>query len=153
MSNKKYFGFVMLLLLSACTAKTPSTNDAKSRLGDYIAKTFAIRSVEDKAVLLTYLSGDAKNRLSAWSDEQFREAFIDRKRKFVRLYISDFKAISPSENSITYELTYEDSAGGKDTRVTQKKVAQIVNEGGAWYIKEVRSVKELLEYKNEMSLP
>lgn len=153
MSNKRYLKAVLLLCVAACTSNAPSTHDSKSRLSDYIAKTFAIRSVEDKAVLITYLSGDAKSRLSAWSDEQFREAFIDRKRKFVRLYIADFKTISPTENSITYELTYEDSSAGKETKVTQKKVAQLVNEGGAWYIKEVRSVKELLEYQNEMSLP
>lgn len=153
MSNKRVLILSLMLFIVGCTSNAPSTNDSKTRLSDYISKTFSIRSVEDKTVLLTYLSGDAKTRLSAWSDEQFRETFIDRKRKFVRLFIADFKTISAAENSITYELTYEDSVNGKDTKVTQKKVAQLVNEGGAWYIKEVRSVKELLEYKNEMSLP
>jgi hypothetical protein len=83
-----------LLVFSACSQFSQNSQEAsepKRRLSDYISKSFAVSSEADRAQLLTYLTGDAKTRLAAWSDEQFRQAFIDSKRQFQKLLIREVK--------------------------------------------------------------
>ncbi len=146
----------LLLFSGACTQSQYQSqyqsNDPKKKLTEYIEKSFNVRNTEDKKVLLGFLSGEAKNRLSAWSDEQFKEAYIDSKRKFEKLVFNEYKQISPQEAAITYVLTYTDKRGG-DVQVTNKKLCKMVLENNHWFINEVKNIKELIEYKNEMSLP
>jgi len=146
-------GLAMALGSAACSRKAADANDPKRRLNDYISRSFDVRKAEDKEHLLGYLTGPAKTRLAAWSPEQFREAFIESKRKFVKLVFTEVKPVSASETNITYELTYIDQGKSSDAKVTHKKLGQLVQENGAWLIKDVRNIKELVEYQNEMSLP
>jgi hypothetical protein len=141
------------LALGACTPGGPVIEDPKHRLTDYISKSFAVQSPQDREALAAYMTGEAKNRLLSWSDEQFRAAFIDFKRTFVKLVIREIKNASPKEVGITYELTYLDQNRGKDAKVTNKKLAQLVLDNGKWFINDVRNIKETVEYRNEMSLP
>jgi hypothetical protein len=140
--------------LSACTQEHTGPNDAKAKLNEYISKSFNVKNVSDRAEMLTFLNGEAKTRLAAWSDDQFREAFVENKRQFQKLAFKEVKNMSPSETQITYELSYLDSdKKGSSFKVTNKKMAELVNEGGTWYIRDVHNIKELVEYQNEMSLP
>lgn len=150
---KKLIALSALALLSACSQGTGVNSDPKRVLNDYISRSFQVRSVSDKQVLLGYLSREAKARLASWSDEQFQEAFIDNKRQFVKLVFTESKAISPAEQEITYELSYVDLGKGHDAKITQKKLAEMTLEQGKWSISDVRNLKELVEYKNEMALP
>ena len=145
-------GVIILLIISACT-KSVQKEDAKGRLEEYISKSFNVRGAEDKNILNTYLTGKAKAYFSGWSDQQFIDAFIESKRKFIALVIKENKKISEHEASITYELSYFEQNKGHDARITNKKVAQLALENDKWMIAEVKSVKELIEYKNEMTLP
>ncbi|MCM2277600.1 MAG: hypothetical protein NDJ89_05945 [Oligoflexia bacterium] len=138
---------------SACSPRSSGPEDPKKRLNEYISRSFAVKRVEERAELLSYLTGQAKARLAAWSDEQFRQAFIDSKREFVRMVFTEVKAASPNEVNVTYELTYIDQSRGSGAKVTQKKLGQLINENGHWLIRDVTNIKELVEYKNEMSLP
>jgi hypothetical protein len=138
---------------AACTETTDMSHDPKKVLNDYISHSFSVRTPSDRQVLLSYLARDAKTRLAAWSDEQFQEAFIDSKRQFVKLVFTESKPISPAETSITYELSYIDQGKGHDAKVTQKKLAQMILEQGKWQISDVHSIKEMVEYRNEMALP
>ncbi|HLD99222.1 MAG TPA: hypothetical protein VJB59_03120 [Bdellovibrionota bacterium] len=140
-------------LMSACTRDSGNSNDPKRRLTDYISKSFAVNGIQDRDELMRYMTGEAKTRLAAWSDEQFKEAFIDSKRKFLKLVFTETKQPSPGEFHITYELTYLDQGKGHDAKVSNKKLCQMVLDKGSWVIKDVRSIKELVEYQNEMSLP
>lgn len=142
-----------LSLGTACSRKNQSHDDPKQQLTDYISKSFAVRSIDDRPSLLEHLSGEAKTRLASWSDDQFREAFIESRRQFIKLLIQEIKSVSPQEVNITYELTYLDQNKGRDAKVTNKKLAQMKVESGRWVIGEVKSIKELVEYRNEMSLP
>lgn len=142
----------LVLSAAACAKKTGGENDPKQRLVDYIAQSFKITDVRDREKLVSYLTGGAKNRLIAWSDEQFREAFIETKRQFIKLAIRELKSPSETETNITYELTYTDQSKGVDARVTHKRMCELVLENGKWFIREVHNIKELIEYKNEMSL-
>ena len=142
-----------LRLLSACTSGGEAGGDPKKRLTEYISKSFSVKSLEDRDKLAEFLTGDAKIRLVAWSEDQFRSAFIDSKREFIKLVVKEIKATSPRETDITYELTYLDQSRGKDAKVTNKKLAQLVQNDGRWYIAGVHNIKELVEYRNEMSLP
>lgn len=142
-----------LVALPACTKTSRDANDPRTRLNEYIAKSFNASSLADKDAMLSYLTGDAKARLSAWSEDQFREAFIDSKRQFLKLVFQDTRKVSPEEVDITYEISYLDPARGKSAKVTNLKMSEMVLESGKWMIKDVHNIKELIEYQNEMSLP
>ena len=144
---------VVSLCLVGCTSSKPNPRDPKKQLSDYISQSFAVRSEEDRNTMLSYLTGNAKQRLAAWSAEQFREAFIETKRQFVRLVIQDSRVSSESEINITYELTYLDQGKGHDARITQRKMARMVDEQGRWLVAEVRNLRELVEYKDDFTLP
>jgi hypothetical protein len=156
MSNKKSgFGlaFMAVLWLAGCTTQNENAADPKKALNAYISRSFEIKSPAQKQDLLEYLTRDAKSRLAAWSDDQFREAFMDSKRQFIKLAFIEAKSVSPTETNVTYELSYIDQAKGHDAKVTQKKLAAMVEEQGKWRIADVQNIKELIEYRDEMSLP
>jgi hypothetical protein len=139
--------------LTHCSFEGEGENNPKARLTDYINTSFNVKDIKDKEKLVEYLTGSAKNRLVAWSDEQFRQAFVDTKRKFSKLTVKEVKNLSPTETNITYELSYLDQTRGIDAQVTNKKMSTLTQENGKWYIKEVKNIKEVVEYQNELSLP
>lgn len=140
------------LAFGACTRDQKNENDPKQRLTDYISTSFSVRDVSDRQKLESYLTGGAKNRLVAWSEEQFRQAFVENKREKVKLAIREVKPVNPNRTDITYELTYIDQGRGPDARVTTKRMCEMSLEGGKWFIREVKNIKELIEYKNEISI-
>jgi len=148
----KTLSLVVLFALSACTKSNTGDANPKQRLTDYVQVSFNVKEPSDKAKLVSFLTGGAKNRLAAWSDEQFSQAFIDTKREFIKLAIREMKSVSDTETNITYELSYYDQGRGADARVTTKRMCELVLENGTWYIKEVHNIKELIEYKNELSV-
>jgi hypothetical protein len=150
---------VALILLSlaagGCTShsETGAGSDPKRVLNEYISRSFAVKSPADRQEMLQLLTHEAKSRLSAWSDDQFREAFMESKRQFVKLVFTESKSQSPASISVTYELSYLDQAKGHDAKVTQKKLAQLLLDSGHWLIADVKNIKELVEYRDEMTLP
>ena len=42
---------------------------------------------------------------------------------------------------------------GHEAKVTNRKNAQMIQDKGKWFISDVHNIKELVEYKNELSLP
>ncbi len=142
-----------ILTISGCTPSEKKGGDAKKTLSDYISKSFAVRAIDDRNELLKYMTGDAKTRLSSWSEEQFRQAFIETKRQFVKLSFKDEKTPSPTQLLLTYELTYLDQNKSFEAKITNKKLATLVQENGQWFISDVKNIKELIEYKDELSLP
>jgi hypothetical protein len=158
----RFLSSVVALILGAnlvsCTKYSSQTEDPKRRLTEYISRSFSVKSPEDKTQLLNYLTGEVKDRLSSWSDDQFREAFLDSKREFLKLSFREVKSISDHETQITYELSYMDSGKPKEgqrhpSKVTNKKLCRLVLEQNKWFITEVKNIKELVEYQNELSLP
>jgi hypothetical protein len=142
-----------LWLVQACTGRGASFSDPKAVLRDYISESFNTKSLQDRDGLLRYLTGAARNRLAAWSDQQFNQAFIQSRRKFIEL---EFESVKPAEDDsvgITYKLTFFDRTKGEDTKVIHRKLAQLTRREQRWYIVEVRNLTESIEYKNEMSLP
>ncbi len=145
--------FVFSILMTSCTTAVNPAGDPTKRLSDYISRSFAVRGAADRDILAEFLTGEAKQRLVAWSEEQFLMAFVDSKRQFLKLAIAEQKAISENETNVTYELSYIDQTRGRDAKVTNKKLCRMVLENGSWMIAEVRNLKELVEFRNEMSLP
>jgi len=143
---------VCLALLTGCFGEK-SGIEPKDRLNSYITATFSVKSLDDRTRLMDFLTTRAKTRLAAWTDDQFEQAFIETKRDFLKLVFRDVKAVSTAEVSITYELSYLDKSKTSESKVTNLKAASMVQEGGKWFIAEIRNIKELIEYKNEMSFP
>ncbi len=69
---------VSLAALFACTPKVEDQTPAKT-LESYIEASFNVKGIEDKAKMENLLTGDTKQRLSVWSDEQFLKAFVETK--------------------------------------------------------------------------
>jgi hypothetical protein len=158
MFNLGMRGLLLLLfvpLTFGCHRSRPEQSDPKKVLTDYISFGFGARNVQDRQRMLELLGGDAKARLASWSDEQFKAAFLDTKKQFVKLRILETQEISPQESALTYELIYMEQAPGQtqEVKLTHKKLAQLRREGDRWAIFEVRNLKQLIEYRNEMSLP
>jgi len=154
MCNKFLLTFALLTLgLTACTTGKNSLNGPQKALTEYISMSFSVKGIDDRTKLLQFLTGEARTRLEAWSPEQFLEAFIDTKRSFIRLVVVETKPASPTETTITYELTYLDQGKGHNAKVTNKKLCTLILEQDRWVIRDVRNIKELVEYQNEMALP
>ncbi len=156
--NRKFLRLALALMaassvsLSACSKTPEGGNNPKQTLTDYISTSFSVREVSDREKLNAYLTGGAKNRLVSWSEDQFRQAFVDTKREFVKLAIREIKSVSPDRTDITYELTYIDQGRGPDARVTTKRMCEMALDNGKWLIREVKNIKELIEYKNEVTI-
>jgi hypothetical protein len=142
----------LLMMLSACTDFSSEVTPAKV-LENYIQISFNATSLEDKKKMEEMLTGDTRTRLVSWSDEQFSKAFLGANKKFQGLKILENNKVSDQEVAITYELSFEEGAQDKITRTTQRKLCAIVKEGGTWKIKEVRSIRESIDYLKELSLP
>jgi hypothetical protein len=153
MFNKVVSALLVCFALSACNRGPSVPEDPKRRLSEYISRSFSVKSVQDREDLLTYLTGEAKTRLAAWSPDQFHSAFIESKRQFIKLVFNEMKSVSPNEVNITYELTYLDQGRGHDAKVTNKKLSYLILQQGRWLIRDVHNIKELVEYRNEMALP
>ena len=149
---KKFATLLGLCLLSACTPDVVDTTPAKV-LDSYIQISFHATGIQDKKRMEELLTGDTKNRLVSWSDEQFTKAFMESKKKFTTLKMLETKKVSETEVALTYELSYQEGPDDKTAQITQRKLATIVQEDGGWKIKEVRSIRESIEYLKELSLP
>jgi hypothetical protein len=146
---------MVMVAVTGCNFRGKAAVDPKARLQEYISRSFEVKSTQDRETLMGYLTGDAKRRLGAWSDDQFREAFMESKRQFLKLVFQEIKTTSPQEIQITYELSYLDQGKGHDAKVTNKKLCQMVldEKTGKWMVSDVHNIKELVEYRNELSLP
>ncbi len=154
MLTKKLTLFIIISFVAlGCFDKEQKDFQPKEVLEAYITKSFSIKTPEDKKDLIVFLGGEAKERLTLWSDEQFEEAFIDSKRKFKKLLFKETKKVSEEEVNIIYELSYSDNKDDGSVNVTYKKLCRLMLEDGAWKIFQVKNIKELIEYENEMSLP
>ena len=107
----------VFLALSLSSCKDSSLGaDPKSRLSEYISHSFEVKGAGDRQALLGFLTGDAKTRLEAWSDDQFLEAFTSSKRQFLKLSFREVKPLGSDRVNITYEVTYLDQAKGHNAK-------------------------------------
>ncbi|MFZ9596730.1 MAG: hypothetical protein ACO3A2_11735 [Bdellovibrionia bacterium] len=159
-----YFGLVSgacawgMLLDLACTRSSSVPVGPKDVLTEYVSRSFSVHVPEDKLKLAELLTGEVKDRLASWSDDQFRAAFIDSKREFIQLSFRGSESISPSEVQVTYELVYLDRSKNKrgedrEIKVTDRKLCRMLLVDQKWFIADVKNIHEFLEFKNELSLP
>jgi hypothetical protein len=125
----------------------------KFYLEDYVQQSFSVRGIEDREKLLSRMAGESRVRLAAWSQEQFLKAFVDSARQFKRLRLLEVKQLAEREVLITFELSFEEQRAGSPTRVTQKTLGTLVLEGSQWKIRELRNIRESVEYLKGLSFP
>ena len=142
----------LCFLFASCTQDLADGTPAKV-LESYIHISFNVKNVTDKKKMEDLLTGDTKNRLVSWSDEQFMRAFMEAQKKFQKLKILESKKVADNEVALTYELSYKEGPEDKTAQITQRKLATVVQEESGWRIKEVRSIRESIEYLKELSLP
>jgi hypothetical protein len=154
MSLRNVLGGVLLCgALISCTPTPPGESTPTRVLETYIKVSFGARDLEDKKKMEELLTGDTRKRLAAWSDEQFNKAFVESKKRFLGLKVIESKKVSEEEVALTYELSFQEGSPEKAANITQKKLCAVIREGEVWRIKEVRSIRESIEYLNEFSLP
>jgi hypothetical protein len=141
-----------ILMVSACVGGPEESTPVKV-LEHYVQASFHAMGVQDKKVMESLLTGDTKARLEAWSEEQFKKAFIDERKTFKELRILENRKVSASEVILVYELSYQQGPKEKEVRITQRKLGTLVREQQDWKIKEVRNIRESIEYLEELSLP
>jgi hypothetical protein len=142
--------FVALMLtLSACSPGKKQAQEPKQVLNEYISMSFAVSAPQDRAKMLKLLTGETKSRMQSWSDEQFLQAFVESKRKFVKLVFREVRNVSDREVLITYDLVYDTHSA----RMTNQKLAQLLKQSDEWLIGDVKNLKEVVEYRDALSLP
>jgi len=143
---------VLGMVLWGCS-RTPVDSSPAKVLESYIKISFSISDVRDRKQMEALLTGDTLSRLLAWSDEQFSKAFLEAPKKFLGLKILENRKVSDQEVALTYELSFEEGPKDNLAQVTQKKLCSVIRVDGLWKIKEVRSVRESIEYLKEFTLP
>jgi len=158
-SNLGFKSALVLIIMTGLSAGLVSCSDKaddktpQKTLESYIQASFDVKGVEDKVKMENLLTGDTKQRLSVWSDEQFLKAFVETKKKFGSLKILETKKVNDQEVALTYELSFREGEKEKLAQITQRKLCTLVFLDGGWKIKEVRSQRESIEYLSELSLP
>lgn len=148
---------IMLALLVAfgCT-KHDDKASPQTTLSDYVSRSFGMKAPGDKTRLMELTTGQVKDTLEKMDDASFRQNFVEAKKEFVALKIRDERKLSDTKYSITYELTYQTTKpspeGELKDKVTNKKHALFVNEGGKWLISEVHNIKTFIEHQNELHI-
>ena len=133
--------------------KAPDESTPVRVLEQYVQTSFHASGVQDKKVMEGLLTGDTRARLEAWSEEQFKNTFIDNRKTFKELKILENRKVSPAEVILVYELSYQQGPKDKEVRITQRKLGTLIKETQDWKIKEVRNIRESIEYLEELSLP
>jgi len=144
--------FGVLMIFAACTREPGESSPAKV-LENYIKISFSISGVQDKKRMEELLTGDTLSRLMSWSDDQFTKAFLESPKRFQALKILESRKVSDQEVALTYELSFEEGPKDNVAQITQRKLCSVVKADGLWKIKEVRSIRESIEYLKEFTLP
>lgn len=154
-TNKTVLMLTMLMMGAQFLGCSNQEKDATpiKVLENYVETSFNAKGLETKKEMESLLTGDTKKRLESWSDEQFLRAFVETKRKYESLKILENKKVSDQETALTYELNFQEGEGDKKAKISQRKLCIIVLEESTWKIKEVRSIRESIEYLKELSLP
>lgn len=155
MDLRRIFGLLSLISVCwSCTKMGPDPNsDPATVLQKYVQTSFHIKETNERSKLLQYLGGEAHQRLVAWSDDQFRAAFIDSKREFSKLVIREKREISPNKVNITYEVSFRDLNQKDAVKITSRKRVEMERASVEWKISSVRQLSELLEYDEAMAFP
>lgn len=157
MWNRTIILGVLVFAGFACVSPQNSKEGPQKVLSEYVTKSFAVKNVSDKALLMQYTTGEVKKALNELDEKSFNTAFIHTKREFKSLKIKDERQVSEGKYSITYELTYNaESAPITGTEpqkdeITNKKTAIFEMQDGKWLISEVRSIKTLIDHKNDIT--
>ncbi|MBU6153173.1 MAG: hypothetical protein KGP28_02620 [Bdellovibrionales bacterium] len=138
--------------LWGCT-KAPGESSPAKVLENYIKISFSLSGVQDRKRMEELLTGDTLARLMSWSDDQFTKAFLESPKRFQGLKILENRKVSDLEAALTYELSFDEGPKDNLTQITQKKLCSVVKVDGLWKIKEVRSIRESIEYLKEFTLP
>jgi hypothetical protein len=146
------FLWILLFAFSSCTPHSEESTPVRT-LEKYVKTSFQATGVQDKRLMESLLTGDTRSRLEAWNDEQFQKSFVDQKKTFKELKILENRKVSPQEVILVYELSYHQGPQDKGVAITQRKLGTLVLEQADWKIKEVRSIRESIEYLEELSLP
>jgi hypothetical protein len=150
MLRKSWVAVVGMVVIAGCTGKV-GKDTAQATLSEYIARSFALKSFEDRKKLEELTTGEVKTALDKMTEQEFKHTFQDEKRDFISMKIRDERKLAEDRFSITYELTYNNKTQTSQDQVTNKKHALMVNEGGKWLISEVRNLKTFIEHQNELS--
>lgn len=154
---------IVVVFIGGCLKSVYYAGDPKGVITEYVSKSFSIQKLEDKKILAEFLTGDVKNRFLDWSDEKFQSEFINSKRDLLKLSFKEERVISSIEVQVTYEVVYLDRGKPQSTlkiaenshisKITSKKLCQMVFNQEKWLIADVKNIKEFIEYQNQLSLP
>lgn len=148
--------FVIPGILISCNSSKTVTGSAKDVLTEYVKRSFAVNSLNDKKKLMELTTGEVKKVLEEMKDEAFQKYFIAQKKQFISLKVKDERSLTENTFSITYELTFKQESLSFDGQIskdliTNKKHAVFVKNDGFWVISEVKNLKTDIEHQNEMS--
>jgi hypothetical protein len=141
-----FIGLSFLLIFTSCTKKTNSEDVLKG----YVKYRFS--PTQSKDVLLDKTTGSLNERITAMTEEEFKE-FVSMEKFKMRKFVINLKRCSDDQCFITYTLSYDQYQDGQRTYETEvKKIAEIRKVEETWKIADVSNVKTYIDSKEELKL-
>lgn len=145
---KKYVYSILCVLLisSSCTKKSSSEDVLKG----YVKYRFS--PAQSKDVLLEKTTGSLKDRISAMTEDEFKD-FVSMEKFKMRKFVINLKRCSDDQCFITYTLSYDQYQDGQRKYENEvKKIAEIRKQEDGWKIADVSNVKTYIDSKEELKI-
>lgn len=137
--------FVLTGCIRSCSPPTRGDMSPKDVVKSYLEAAFNLESVEQKKILLDYVTGGLKDSLQQASDEVIKSLYLNPQYKLENLFIEDPVYQTPSECEVRFNLGYqerfkpkgEEAADAGLITVKVENSVSLLKVDGVWYLQGV----------------
>ena len=152
---------ILFLAMTACTKMCGSKHanlSPEEVVEAYLDVALNMTSVDDKAYLMQYTTGQLRYAIETATDEAIMNAYIKRKYKLLAYSVVERRDRRPKEVEITFELTYKDlndfDANNQTVNISEEDAAttktentvRVVKVQNLWLISDVVGKKTTIDF-------
>lgn len=149
--------FLTVFILTGCvrSCNPPSRGEMtpKQVLEAYLEAAFNIEDVDQREILLQFVTGPLKASLSSATDETIEDLYISPRYYLKNLYVAEAEYHTPSECEVRYNLSYREELGPKEQDqglrelvIKAESAVSLKKEEGVWYIEGVLNKKAKINF-------
>jgi|GEM_PF-6243760 len=145
------FLIVCALLVTSCTESAKDSLTPKAITEQYISASFPGKGIApERAKLLKFLSGDAKDQVALMSQNQLEKLTVQKSRELVKIKFKDERFLNPNKTFLTVELIFKESLDTKQVKINQQRLFTVENlNPDGWKVTQIRTIREFIEYEGE----
>jgi hypothetical protein len=150
-----FFTSLNATLLLSCTQmckKSYKNLSPEEVVETYLNIGLNMAKVSQRDDLIELTTGPLKEALKQASDENIREAYIDRKLVLKEYSVLERRDRTPRETEITFRLKFQDKNRtgfedtAKDALITAENTVALVRENSAWLIHDVIGTRTTIDF-------